>query len=255
MTSQHPGDRALDRLLLGAASAEEANRLRAHLDGCGECRAEWQARQDARAQFEGHVLPRTLGAVRRRLADEAPPERRRWWLWALAPALTLCGVLLIFAAPWLRRAAGSGDDLGIKGGPALEVVARRGDRVFHVDDGAALAAGDQIRFVVVPAGHEYLVIGSIDGSGKATLYHPYGGAESAHVGSVERLEVPGTIALDASPGPERLFAVFSDRPIPASAVENALRELGRGGADAIRKVRQLPIPNTAQISLRLEKQP
>ena len=59
----------------------------------------------------------------------------------------------------------SGRD-GLAGaGIAAAVVARRGDHTFQVHDGAALAAGDRVRFVVVPDKARYLLIASIDGSG------------------------------------------------------------------------------------------
>jgi hypothetical protein len=42
--------------------------------------------------------------------------------------------------------------------------------------------------------------------------------------------LPGSIRLDAAPGPERLFVAFSKRPLLASAVRDAALGHARDGA-------------------------
>ena len=78
---------------------------------------------------------------------------------------------------------------------------------------------DRIRFVVNPATANYLMIASQDAAGVFTVFYPYGGHQSA---AVRRGEVPGSIELDATVGPETLVAVFSLTPVTAQTVKNAL---------------------------------
>ena len=108
------------------------------------------------------------------------------------------------------------DDLGIKGDATWQVFANRDNKTFAVHDGAELAAGDRIRFIVTPNRARYIIVASVDGSGAATIYYPYNGIQSAPAEG-PRSELPGSIVLDAAPGPERLYALFSDEPIAARA--------------------------------------
>jgi hypothetical protein len=144
------------------------------------------------------------------------------------------------------------DELGIKGGPMLQVYALRNHQVFAVPDGTVLSAGDEIRFAVMPAGATYVLIASVDGAGSTTIYFPYNGDRSAEVAPQVRTELPGSIVLDNAKGPERLFALFSRSPIAASDVRPELRKLVAAGASRLREPQVLAIP-AAQVSLIFEK--
>jgi hypothetical protein len=134
---------------------------------------------------------------------------------------------------------------------SFQVFARRADAVFAVHDGTELAAGDQIRFVVGSGGPEYLLVASVDGSGKPTVYYPYGGDHSGAVTN-EPSELPGSIVLDAAPGPERVFALITKEPLDAAQVTRALAALGARGPGAIRTTAAIDIPAT-QASIVFEK--
>ena len=84
-----------------------------------------------------------------------------------------------------------------------------------------LRPGDKIRFMVNPGNAKYVLIGSRDGSGAFTVYHPFGGEKSA---SIERgsHELPGSVELDAVSGAEKLVAVFSNEPVDAKALKQAV---------------------------------
>jgi hypothetical protein len=145
------------------------------------------------------------------------------------------------------------DELGIKGGAGWQVFGHRGDRTFAVHDGARLEARDQIRFVVTPQGAHYLLVVSVDGAGKASVYYPYDGTQSGALTGDGRVELPGSIVLDAAPGPERLYAIFSDAPIEVDSIMAQLRAVGARGGDAVRRTRSLELTARAQLSLVFEK--
>ena len=92
---------------------------------------------------------------------------------------------------------------------------------FPVNPGQVLRPGDKIRFVVNPGAAKFLLIGSRDGSGTFTVYHPFGGDKSI---AIERglHELPGAVELDQVSGTERLVAVFSNEPVGAKVVQRAL---------------------------------
>jgi hypothetical protein len=252
----------LDALVLGLLSPEQRRQLAEHSDGCSTCQ-ERRSRHDAdRRQFSEQVWVRSLPAIRRRVTA-ARPWFRRPLPWLAAPVLAMAA-LVIWFRPW---AGGPVDDLldatqswrppgtgvNLKGLGSLQVFAQREGQVFAVSDGTLLAPGDAIRFLIDPPGLEHVVVGSVDGTGRATIYYPYQGPQSARVDPRRRLEVPGSIVLDDAPGPERLFAVFSRAPLSSEVVRAALERLGAQGQEAIRRARDLPLPGTSQATLRFEK--
>lgn len=245
MMSNHLSALTLDAFALDALDGAAGARVRDHLATCATCQADHAAAAARRAHFTHHVLP--LGPPQRR-------SRHLAWL-ALRFALPALAAALIAIAAWPRGAPPAGDgELAIKGGASWQVFAHRAGQTFAVHDGARLGDGDQIRFVVEPAGARYLLVASVDGLGQATIYYPYGAAMSAPIAG-DRIELAGSIVLDAAPGPERVFALFSDAPIAAAAVQGALRAVAAAGPDAIRGTRALPFAVRAQTSVSFEKAP
>lgn len=234
----HLSDLTLDALALGALDRDAEARVREHLAECALCRGAQDRAAELRAYFATHILPR---GVRR-------PARPRFWpAWLAAPALAAAALL------WMWRCPADPGDLAIKGGPSWQVFAHRDGQTFAVHDGTRLAAGDQLRFSMPAAGARYALIASIDGAGVATTYYPYGGAQSAAIEG-DRIEPAGSIVLDAAPGPERIFAILSDRPIAAELVAIQLRAIALGGPAAIRALDTLPIAARAQASVVFEKE-
>lgn len=229
----------LDALALGALPEGEARAARAHLATCATCRVDADASAALRDQFERSALARNV-----------PTRPRRNPFWLVAPALAAAAaVALVFVTT--RQHPREQPELAIKGDAAWQVVANRNGETFAVHDGASLIPGDRIRFAVTPNGAHFLLVASIDGAGTPSIYYPYEGSESAAV-TGERVEVPGSIVLDAAPGPERLFALLSDEPITTAAVRSELAAIG-ADADKIRAPRELHLPTRAQLSLVFEK--
>jgi len=258
---QHPTAADFDRAELGSLPEERQREVAAHVLECSRCAETQAALQHAAARFRTEVFPRSLPRiVPRALASTSGPSARlrRWWSetsaglrWApVAAALVLTAGTFAYKA----RGPSSVDQepaVAIKGGPALHLFVRRGDRVFAPHPGDVLAPGDAVRFVVEPAGRRYLLVVSLDGAGKVSVYHPFGGAESAPLASDARVEVPGSVVLDRAPGPERIFAVFSNAPVSAAAVGQQLAAAaGQGSGSALK----LALPDTEQVWWVFEKQ-
>lgn len=234
---------ALDALALDALTSDEADQARLHLASCAHCRANAELGAQFRSHFATRVEP-TLGATR---------DRRRhgqWWFavkW-ISPVLAVAAILLVWVRLRAVEATAPGEpELGIKGGgPVFEVYARRGHQIFAVKQGSTLTSGDEIRFAVTPQKFRYVLIASLDGSGQVTFYYPYHAERSAEVAPDRRTELPGSIVLDATPGPERLVAAFSHTPIRAVDLQ---AELLRHGSQPKRPA----LDHVAQVSLSFEK--
>jgi hypothetical protein len=253
VSERHLSPLDLDALLLPGLRAEERAAVEGHLAGCAACRQRHQAGVERQAAFAETVLPRGLV----RLERVRGPALPRWLL--LGIALPAAAALAIVAGTWSRPERAGQDRglaaLGVKGPTALRLVVRRGGAVFEIAEGVTLVPGDSVRFVLTPAGRPYLLIVSVDGAGRANVYHPYRGQESAPVDPTRDIEAPadGSIVLDRAPGPERIFALWSQQPVASDRVRPLLEAIGRAGPEAIRRAAALDLPDTLQATLFFEK--
>lgn len=241
----HVSSMTIDAVAGGLITGDELATALTHIETCARCRADLAVAEAACATFKRDVLPRTIGRLR----------PRPWWR-SLAPLMVpvlAAAAVLILIARKPETTTGTDDDIRAKGPATFQVYAKRGDRVLALRDGSRLAPGDAIRFVAGSRVAGYLLVGSVDGAGTASIYFPYRGTRSGAIGGAPA-ELPGSIVLDDAPGPERLFAVFTTEPIEAAAMTSALEALGKRGADAIRQVQVLPISGAFQASLVFEKE-
>ena len=246
----------LDLLALGQCSSEHVAHIEAHSVACSTCAARRAEHGERVRHFRATVFPRTVERIRKRRRFVFP------WRWILGLALPLTACVLLLARDHGKQSPGVEQpgqpaELGIKGATA-RVFARRNrantTEVTKVDDGDRLAAGDALRFVLLPTGRRYVLITSIDGAGQVNVYHPFHGQTSVEVDPRGTVSVPGSIVLDQAPGPERIFFIHSEQPLQVHTVRELLGKLAAGGARMIRDTKHLPIADTVQSTLLLEKE-
>jgi hypothetical protein len=227
---------------LEAACAGEAPppHVTAHVATCERCTQRMQDLQQASEAFQAAHPP---GAFRRRVYARLPaPEPRRSlrWLFALAPVAVSVGVLgavLVRPPPEIR----------LKGSSFQVFYKRHGDPQPLLS-GNHLRAGDALRFSYAAAADGYLMIVDVDGSGRVQALYPYGERDAAPVHAKDAPLLPGSIALDGTPGPERLFAVYRSTQF---SLDSIARELQLAGASTPR----LQCPDCRVDALRIEKEP
>ncbi|HEY3448821.1 MAG TPA: hypothetical protein VGK67_20850 [Myxococcales bacterium] len=216
----------LDRLLLKSLPEAESTEARAHLEACESCRTLFSQMESDQKKFEAHVFARTLPAVSERAKPPSLLERLAA-MWRIAIPVTVAGGIALMVAYSVRQPGPSSNrieepELGIKGGPSLQVFAARGESVFPVKEGTRLRPQDRIRFVVQrDEADGFLLVASIDAARKVSVYFPAGGSESAPI-EKGRVELPGSIELDETLGSERVFAFFSPKPLAVADVQKAL---------------------------------
>jgi hypothetical protein len=223
MADRRFSDLELERELAGAlpaarefdTQATDADRAR-----LAELRAEHEA-------FLRSVdVDNEVRRIQQRVA-RAAPERRVWWRW-LVPASALAAAAAVVLV-LLRRGGDQplkpdDDDIQVKGDEislVVHVATASGSRRLESGDG--VAPGDKIRFEVNAAKPGYIAVAGIDGSGQLSIYHPGAGTGPIAFDPQARL-LPGAIRLDATPGEERFFAVYSPTPFAFDIVMPAVQE-------------------------------
>ncbi len=205
-------DLELERLLADDLPAARVAEIEAKSTDADRARlAELRAEQ---AAFLGSVdVAAEVRGIGKKLGTLEPKPRRVWWRWVLtggALAATVAAVLLL-----IRREKPADDpDLMIKG-DAISLVIHTPSRQLATGD--KVLAGERIRFEVVAPKRGYVVIVGVDGSGKSTVYHPYGGTEAAPFDPASSI-LPGAIQLDATPGDEQFYAYYSAEPFAVQSV-------------------------------------
>jgi Domain of unknown function (DUF4384) len=257
---RHLSPYELDGLHIGVMDGARAQAARNHLEGCVRCRRMAGELRSWQEHFSGEIWPTAAGRLRTHLARRPEPRRRwRWMALAFLPLAASGAMAALYLRPRAPdspvTAESTAATIGVKGAPAWLVVARRQGRVFPASSETPLAAGDQLRFVVNPGELPYVMVASIDGAGRPSVYFPFGSVASGRVPTGRRLELPGSLVLDDAPGPERLYALFSRAPLRAEVVTAALREVAAGGVHNIRRAEHLAVPADAQRSFLLEKLP
>lgn len=147
MSEQHPSYYALDRLRLGDASAAD----RAHLEACAVCAAH------LRGPREAIEPPPWLARAR----GARPSPRRRLWP-GLSLAAAAAVLVLVALGPWSREAGAPPPEVvREKGGPAVTLYVKRGDRVFTWNGRQAVRPGDRLRLRIDGAGHRQVSVASL----------------------------------------------------------------------------------------------
>jgi hypothetical protein len=211
-------DLAMERLLVGELQTEpqRATTL-AHLASCARCKHRRDELAAAPAQ-----IPDALWWQRTQPVAKPPtPRRERTFLKAGGGALVLAAAAaFVFVVRPRPPESPTGADTRTKGASlALELVARRTDgRVEPVFAGTALHPDDALRFVLTTAEPSYVAVVGADAGGHVSIYY-----RSVDVAAAGTHELPGSIILDETLGPERLVALAC----PEAPDEATLRRVGR----------------------------
>ena len=223
---------------LGELKGAEERAVARHLAECSQCQAHRAAIDADFAEFAPRepsiwaalptppsFAPEGASATRRRRGGFSLRRRVGWALvGAVLGGVLISGVLSVarFKAPPAEL---------FKGRFAVEITAKREAQQFRVVDGERLRAGDRLRFVVTGARPGFVSVFSVDRTYVVSSFYPDGAAGAASqalpLPAAGRVVLPESIALDASRGEERIFAVYSERPFSSAAVQAQTRELLR----------------------------
>ena len=159
-------------------------------------------------------------------ADRLRPPRRAWLRWLVpagALAAAAAAILVFFSSKKAPQPDDRGsDDLMTKGDDISLVIHAAADgNTARLATGDTITPGTRLRFEVQGSKPGFIAVIGLDGSNATTIYYPGPGASEAGTIGADRL-LPGAIQIDATPGDEQFFAVFSARPFAIATVMAAV---------------------------------
>lgn len=213
-------DLVLDELLVGELDADATAQYQAHFDRCTACAARFEELTRDREAFRAappRLAPATVGTLRARTAP---------WLWVPVAAALAAALVLFYVTrrPRLEpvaqvevptanvRSKGSAFD--------LVAVVERGSHQFRAFSGDAVRPGDKLQLAYSAVARGALYVVGVDGSAAATVYYPESNA-AAFVEPGQEVELPFSLVLDETRGPERFFAFLCETPQDESALSRA----------------------------------
>lgn len=199
------------RHVLELAAAEGSERIaeRAalkHLTDCGQCRVRLQAIQDANRRYLDQFPPSAFI----RAVSSRNRARRSWWPVGFGAAVAMAAGIAI----WMRP---PDEVVRLKGGVLFNVHVRRGDRTWHVNEGEKLIPGDRLAFSYATGGKSrYVTVVGVDGRQTQIYYR-----SSAPIVAAQPAQLSVGVVLDSQLGEERIYALFSTKPLDEAAIREA----------------------------------
>ncbi len=212
-------DLAIDRWLAGELTKGERAAVRAHAAACERCTRAIDAITAARATVPEQPPARLIASLREVRGAAAASRRSRGPAVAGALAAAAAVTLLIRRPPFGENAAER-----TKGDVATDRVAiyiQHDGAVREGGEGARVVPGDAIEFVTFTRAKRYLIVLSVDGARRASVYYA-DGDRAAGIAPGEGAPLDRSTILDGTLGFETLYALFCDHPVPVGPVVDAL---------------------------------
>jgi hypothetical protein len=212
-----PSALRLDQWLAGELTDAEQAELEGHVAGCAPCQSRHGELVESRRSFAREAP--SFAELRR------SPRRTRFRWRTTAPLLAAAAALaLAIGQPWQVWGPFVEESNGTRikgGGTHLTWVVRRGERVFPGRPDLELRPGDALRFSISAREPVYVALLGLDAAGRWSVYHPDQDA-LARLEAGNDQPLPVAIELDATPGDERLYAVFCRNATSLTIVKEAL---------------------------------
>ena len=226
--TKHPSTLTLHKLRYNELPPAQEDALRVHLRECAECSGRLGAQESHRAAFVAAPVPEALRAPP---PAPAPWWRRMWWVAPLAAA-ALALLTLVPTTTTTETAESPPPTERIKGAAvALEAWLDTPQGPRLLDDGAVVAEGDTIQLRFDPGPHRYVSLLGEDGAGAVQLF----GTLAADGGEIQR--APFALRLDESPGPQLLYAIYTDQRLSEDALVTLVSERRDVPEGTLRRVR------------------
>ncbi len=233
-----PSELVLDRLFVGELTDVT---IHAHVASCARCTGRIGERKTVASTFARDVgLDLLVGQAARTVRPRART------LLVSAGALAAAAAIVFV----VTRKTSEEPTVRTKGGLALGLIAKRLDgRIESLTSPAELAPGEAIELEISTQSAGFVSVVGADAAGVISRYAP---TRRLPAGGQQLLD--GSIVLDATLGPERIFAVMCETEIEMDViVDRARSALARVGGNPA-QIEMLALPATcSQTSFLIEK--
>jgi hypothetical protein len=211
-------DLAFDQWEAGELDRQRADELARHMAQCARCGEQRQLlRAQAQAFISGPGRPEELPRLHARMLR--PRSRRpRVLLPAVAGLLAAAATALLVFLPRDREHA-----TRLKGSASVGFFVKRGERVERGSDGEHVQPGDQLRFTLRSDRPTHLAILSLDALGVVSVYFPRTAGQGPLLPIGEEIALDAGVELDATLGPEAIYAVRCQAPPAVDALAATLQ--------------------------------
>ncbi len=225
MSERRFTDLELERSLVGDLSSARSSALTTEATEADKVRL-GELEQEHAAFLASVDVDAEVRRIEQRKQRYKPEPRRPFWLRWLIPIGTLAAaaaaLVLFLQSKKPATQLGDNDDFRTKGEDISLII--HGE-AHALANGDVISAGTKIEFEAQGSKPGYIAVVGIDGSRSTTVYYPYGATEATTIGTVDR-KLPGAIRLDATPGDETFYAVFSTKPFAIDTVLPAVTGAG-----------------------------
>lgn len=241
-------DLALEKLLLGELSSQEAAEIKRRLGqepgGLDRLEAlEHSNREILEAhppmQMAGLIQDKWAAQKRIAAAQADVKARRQRGIMALIPTLAVAAGALLFFVPPTSPERGVDGPPPVEGDveitrtkglePKLSLFRKTASGAERLEAGAHTAPGDILQVGYTSAGFPFGAILSIDGRGVVTLHHPTSRDRQPTLTTSGSVSLPRSYELDDAPDFERFFLITSDLPFQLKTVMDAAKRLAAQG--------------------------
>lgn len=246
------------RYQLAAFDAGDARTpaLASHVGSCARCGGVLAELAESRRDLLGEDPTFASTQAARRIlaaADERRAARRSRWLprWVgLAVLPAAAALVLVLSTRQMVTPPDSSNRT--KGALVMEVFCKRGDSVFAVNEGADFFPGDRLRFAYTKDQPGFLTVFSVDDTGQISPYYRDAVLGSVQVGAGAKVMLPESVELDSHRGWERIFALWSPRPVDDDAIRRAVSGALASADGDVRRAGRLDI-EAEQVSYLLRR--
>jgi hypothetical protein len=212
-------DLLFDQARADCIEPEVRAQIQAHLAACVRCALRHEVLCAQHAAFLERAPSWEIFRAQRELraGPVANTHKRAAWLSGagLAALAVLSLIVVRQNAPRHERA---------KGGPRIAAYVKRGERVTLALDGDSVQVGDYLRFTYTSDVPLYFALLNRDAH-SAVKYYPVGD-QTVRVRAGRDVPLDFSIELDDQKGPERVHALFCDRPQRLEPLRVALQASG-----------------------------
>lgn len=225
----------VERYVCRDLSDAERIEVKAHIDNCSDCSAHMRQLEQQHQSFLAlHPFAKFTSAH----APIVSPRRFQFvWGRLFAPSFIPVYSVLLIALIVLPRFLPKNNQLAVrfKGQETISCLVMRNGSIQKNIPGFKYQEGDRVQVTYSAGPSRYLALISVDVSGMVSFYQPNEKSDTCSIPTQGETgkQFPTSIMLDNSPGSELVIALFSQKPLLTSLVDDWVKQCYTENSDPV----------------------